>query len=340
MKMVGVMGADGSRLDLRHAPPARASHPHDLVRALVTGASGFVGRHLVAHLRASGDEVLVADRSHGENGDDGRSYAVDITDAAETAAMVAHARPDAIYHLAGWADVGASWKAPVEAFRANAEGTLNVLGAASDVGVDRVLAVSSADVYGAVTEAELPLTEDAPLRPASPYAASKVAADFLGLQAWLGRRLPVLRVRAFNHLGPGQTDKFVAAALASRIARNERSGGDVLTIGNLSARRDFTDVRDVVRAYRLLVIEGEPGEVYNVCSGRDVAVQDLADQLLAMARRPMRFEADPDLLRPVDVPVLRGDHTRLTDATGWKPEIPLEQTLRDLLDDWRSRVDA
>ncbi|MEJ7583342.1 MAG: GDP-mannose 4,6-dehydratase [Acidimicrobiales bacterium] len=307
------------------------------MRALVTGASGFVGRHLVAHLRAAGDEVLVCDRSHGDGGNDGTSWEIDITDAAHTAVVVAEARPEVIYHLAGWADVGGSWKAPVAAFRANAEGTLNVLGAATEVGVERVLAVSSADVYGAVSEAELPLTEDSPLRPTSPYAASKVAADFLGLQAWLGCQLPVLRVRAFNHLGPGQTDKFVAAALASRIARNERNGGDVLSIGNLSARRDFTDVRDVVRAYRLLMEAGRPGEVYNVCSGRDVAVQELADQLLAMARRPMRFEADPDLLRPVDVPVLRGSHARLTATTGWGPAIPLDQTLRDLLDDWRAR---
>ena len=308
------------------------------MRALVTGASGFVGRHLVAHLRAQGDQVLVCDRSHGERGNDGSSWEIDITDAARTAEVVAEARPEVIYHLAGWADVGGSWKAPVAAFRANAEGTLNVLSAATEVGVDRVLAVSSADVYGAVSEAELPLTENAPLRPTSPYAASKVAADFLGLQAWLGCQLPVLRVRAFNHLGPGQTDKFVAAALASRIARNEQAGGDVLSIGNLSARRDFTDVRDVVRAYRLLMEAGQPGQVYNVCSGTDVAVQDLADQLLAMARRPMRFEADPDLLRPVDVPVLRGSHARLTETTGWQPDIALDQTLRDLLDDWRTRV--
>lgn len=308
------------------------------MRALVTGASGFVGRHLVSHLRAEGDEVLVCDRTPGDDRHDLRSYEVDITNAEQTASVVADARPEVIYHLAGWADVGGSWKAPVQAFRANAEGTLNVLSAASEVGVDRVLSVSSADVYGAVTDAELPLTEDAPLRPTSPYAASKVAADFLGLQAWLGRQLPVLRVRAFNHLGPGQTDKFVAAALASRIARNERDGGEVLTIGNLSARRDFTDVRDVVRAYRLLVGAGEPGQVYNVCSGHDVAVQDLADQLLAMAKRPMRFEADPQLLRPVDVPVLRGSHDRLTAATGWAPEIPLADTLHDLLDDWRARV--
>ena len=299
------------------------------MKALVTGASGFVGCHLTDHLEAEGDEVVPCDRATG---------GVDITDGEALTALMRDTRPDVIYHLAGWADVGGSWRAPVEAFRANAEGTLNVLLAAAEVGVHRVLAVSSADVYGRVDEDELPLTEDSPLRPASPYAASKVAADFLALQAWLGRQLPVLRVRAFNHLGPGQTDRFVASALASRIARNEVEEGDVVTIGNLSARRDFTDVRDVVRAYRLLIEKGEPGDVYNVCRGVDVAVQDLADQLLAMATRPMRFEPDPDLLRPVDIPVLRGSHERLTQATGWLPEIPLSRTLADLLDDWRRQV--
>jgi len=243
-----------------------------------------------------------------------------------------------VYHLAGWADVGGSWQHPVEAFRANAEGTLNVLSAATAAGVERVLAVSSADVYGIVTPDELPLTEDSPLRPASPYAASKVAADYLGLQAWLGRQLPVLRVRAFNHLGPGQTDKFVAPALASRIARAEVEGGEVITVGDLSARRDFTDVRDVVRAYRLLVERGEPGQVYNVCSGVDLAVRDLADQLVAQARVPLRLEVDEALLRPVELPVLRGSHQRLTDATGWQPDIPIAQTLTDLLEDWRVRL--
>jgi GDP-4-dehydro-6-deoxy-D-mannose reductase len=301
-------------------------------KVLVTGAFGFVGGHLVRHLEAMGDEVVGADRLHGEQ--------VDICDAEQVRDLVARVRPTAIYHLAGWADVGGSWSAPVAAFRTNAEGTLNVLGAATEAGVERVLAVSSADVYGKVEPSELPLTEDSPLRPASPYAVSKVAADYLGLQAWLGHGLPVLRVRAFNHLGPGQTDKFVAPALASRIARAERDGGDVLPIGDLSARRDFTDVRDVVRAYRLLMEHGEPGQVYNVCSGVDLAVQDLADQLLAQATIPLRFETDPALLRPVEVPVLRGSHERLTAATGWRPEIPIAQTLTDLLEDWRSRVAA
>lgn len=299
------------------------------MKALVTGATGFVGTHLIAHLQAEGDDVVMTDYVH-----DG----VNICDPLAIGALVRKVHPDVVYHLAGWADVGASWQAPAQAFRVNAEGTLNVLGAAADAGAERVLAVSSADVYGKVTEEDLPITEDSPLQPVSPYAASKVAADFLGLQAWLGRGLPVLRVRAFNHLGPGQTDHFVASALASRIARNELEGGDKIRIGNLSARRDFTDVRDVVRAYRLLVDKGEPGGVYNVCSGYDVAVQDLADRLLAFADRPMRFESDPDLLRPVDVPVLRGDHSRLTEVTGWEPEIPLETTLRDLLDDWRERI--
>ncbi|MDQ6698374.1 MAG: GDP-mannose 4,6-dehydratase [Actinomycetota bacterium] len=301
------------------------------MKALVTGALGFVGHHLSEHLSSNGDEVVGVDRHEG---------GVDITDAAAVHELLEDVKPDVVYHLAGWADVGGSWRAPVEAFRVNAEGTLNILNAAIDVGVDRVLAVSSADVYGKVSTRDLPITEESPLRPVSPYAASKVAADYLGLQAWLGRGLPVLRVRAFNHLGPGQTDKFVAPALASRIARNELEGTDVLTIGNLSARRDFTDVRDVVRAYRMLVLSGEPGEVYNVCSGVDLAVQDLADQLLALARRPMRFEPDPELLRPVDIPVLRGDHSRLTKATGWEPEIPIDRTLADLLEDWRSRVRA
>ncbi|HEY4378566.1 MAG TPA: GDP-mannose 4,6-dehydratase [Acidimicrobiales bacterium] len=299
------------------------------MKALVTGAHGFVGHHLMAHLHEAGDHVIGVDRVSG---------GIDITDAAAVLNLVQEVAPDVIYHLAGWADVGASWKSPVQAFRVNAEGTLNVLGAATEVGVEKVLSVSSADVYGKVTTDELPLTEESPLRPASPYAASKVAADYLGLQAWLGRGLPVLRVRAFNHLGPGQTDQFVAPALAHRIAQAEVDGTDVLTVGDLSARRDFTDVRDVVRAYRLLVLHGEPGEVYNVCSGKDLAVQELADKLLAMARRPLRFEVDPELLRPVELPVLRGSYDRLTAVTGWRPEISIDRTLADLLADWRSRV--
>jgi GDP-4-dehydro-6-deoxy-D-mannose reductase len=299
------------------------------VRALVTGAGGFVGAHLVRHLDACGDDVVELE---------GRIDGIDITDATAITEAIVKAEPEAVYHLAGASDVGGSWTAPHTTFMVNALGTLNVLEASRQAGAQRVLAVTSADVYGRVTEDELPLGEDQPLRPVSPYAASKVAADALAQQAWLGHRLPVMRVRAFNHLGPGQSDKFVAPSLAARIARNERDGGDEVPIGNLTPRRDVTDVRDVVRAYRLLVEHGEAGEVYNVCSGRAVAVQAIAEQLLSMAQRPMRLVTDPDLQRPVDIPVLVGDNTRVAAATGWAPTIPLETTLADVLADWRTRV--
>jgi GDP-4-dehydro-6-deoxy-D-mannose reductase len=301
------------------------------VRALIIGVSGFVGHHLVAHLEASGDEVAGVDRADGS---------VDILERSSIDAALAAHRPDVVYHLAGWSDVGGSWAAPVEVLRANAEGTLNVLLSCADARVDRVIAISSADIYGVVHESELPITERSELRPVSPYAASKVAADFLGLQAWLGRQQPVIRVRAFNHLGPGQTTKFVAPAIAERVARNEVDGGDIIPVGNLSPRRDFTDVRDVVRAYRLLAERGAPGEAYNVCSGNPVAIRELAEQLVSLSSHPMKLEVDPALERPVDVPVLCGDASKLRAAVGWTPEIPLTQTLADLLDDMRARVRA
>jgi len=299
------------------------------VRALVTGAGGFVGVHLVRHLEEQGDDVLQLERTV-----DG----IDIADADALTDAVVAAKPEVVYHLAGAADVGGSWTAARETFLANALGMLNVLEASREAGADRVLAVTSADVYGRVSQDELPIREDQPLRPVSPYAASKVAADALAQQAWLGHRLPVVRVRAFNHLGPGQSDRFLAPSLASRIARNERDGGDEVPIGNMTPRRDVTDVRDVVRAYRLLIEAGEPGGVYNVCRGTAVSVRQIAELLLGMARRPMRLVPDPALQRPVDIPVLVGDNAALRAATGWRPTIPLERTLTDVLEDWRARL--
>lgn len=292
------------------------------MRAAVTGASGFVGTHLVEHLRDSGDEVSTPD--------------ADITDREAVLAVFEAARPDVVYHLAAQADVAGSWDDPRGTLRVNVEGTLNVLDAARRAGASRVLAVSSADIYGRVDESDLPLAESAPLRPVSPYAASKAAADMLCVQATLGHDVDVVRARAFNHLGPGQSDKFVASALASRIVANERSGATSVRVGNLDARRDFTDVRDVVRAYRLLMVHGVKGEAYHVCSGVDRPVRELADRLVGLASAPMQLEPDAALLRPVDLKVLRGDPAKIRAATGWEPMIPLEQTLTDLLDYWRS----
>ena len=215
---------------------------------------------------------------------------------------------------------------------------LNVLAACREANVSRVVVVTSADVYGKVTPDQLPLDEDTPMRPVSPYGASKVAADYICLQAFLGHGMHVVRARPFTHIGPGQSDRFVASALASRIAKAERDGVDEIPVGTLDTRRDFTDVRDVVRAYRLLALHGEPGEAYNICTGVDISIQELADTLVALSTRPIRLVPDPALLRPADLAVLRGDATKLHQLTGWKAEIPLGVTLADLLDDWRARI--
>ena len=294
------------------------------MRALVTGASGFVGRHLVAHLAAAGDEVATSD--------------AEITEPEALEADFGECRPDAVFHLAAQADVGASFTDPAATLRVNVEGTFNVLDAARQAGAGRVVVISSADVYGRVEPESLPVGETAPMRPVTPYGASKAAAELVCVQAGLGRGLDVVRARAFNHLGPGQSDRFVAAALAARIAANERTGDDIVRVGNLQARRDFTDVRDVVRAYRLLAERGAEGEVYNVCSGTARAVRELAEALIARAVHPMRLAADDGLQRPVDVAEVRGDPSRLHAATGWRPDVALERTLDDLLEYWRCQT--
>jgi GDP-4-dehydro-6-deoxy-D-mannose reductase len=297
------------------------------MKALVTGASGFVGRHLVAYLRAAGDDVAVIDHAGADP--------VDVTDAGAVRRTLGVHRPDAVYHLAGVSHVGGSWDAPARVFRVNAEGTLHVLHACADAGVARVLVVGSADEYGTVDQRHLPLDEEAPLRPLTPYGASKVAADFLALRAFLGEGLPTLRVRAFNHTGPGQSSRFVVPGLAHRIAAAERDGRSEIGVGALDTVRDFTDVRDVVRAYRLLVERGTAGEAYNVCSGRGFSVSEIAGLLIGLSDHELRVVVDPALVRPVEVPRLVGDPTKLRAATSWEPVIPFEQTLADVLGEAR-----
>jgi GDP-4-dehydro-6-deoxy-D-mannose reductase len=295
------------------------------VRAFVTGASGFVGHWLVAHLRQRGDEVATPE--------------VEITDAEQVRAALGEARPDAVYHLAAVANVGESWASPQHTFAVNATGTLNVLeGARALPALPTVLLVCSAEVYGRVAPTELPLTEEAPLRPLSPYAASKVAAEFLGVQAHLGYGVPVIRARAFNHIGPGQAPTFVVSSLARQVAEVELRGGGAIDAGNLGTKRDFTDVRDVVRAYRLLVERGVPGEAYNVCSGESVAVADIARRLMVLAGVDIEVRVDQERVRAVEVPELLGDPAKVVAATGWGREHALDQTLRDVLDGWRAEL--
>jgi GDP-4-dehydro-6-deoxy-D-mannose reductase len=296
------------------------------MKAFVTGASGFVGTYLTAHLAASGDDVIAPDDS------------LDVVDRDAVDAAIARAGPEAVYHLAALSHVGESWAEPNRVLRVNVEGAVNVLDAARRYGVERVLVVGSAEEYGRVEPADVPITEDAPLRPVTPYAVSKVAADYLALQSHLAWALHTIRVRAFSHTGPGQSSRFLVPALARRIAEAERDERSEIVVGALDPIRDISDVRDIVRAYRLLVEHGESGEVYNVCRGEGVAVADIAQALLARAHRPVELVSDPTLLRPAEVPCLVGDSSRLRAATGWRPEYSLDDTLAAVLEDCRERV--
>jgi GDP-4-dehydro-6-deoxy-D-mannose reductase len=294
------------------------------VRVLVTGSKGFVGRWLLDHLAAIGDTVAGLDAE------------VDITDPAGVRDAIAGWGPEAICHLAAQASVGASWASPAETYRVNTGGTLNVLQAAiSCPSRPRVLLISSSEIYGRVGPEDLPLREDHPFAPVSPYAASKAAAEIVGVQFWHGSGLEVIRARPFNHTGAGQRTDFVVPALAKQVAEAARTGARSLLTGNLETRRDITDVRDVVRAYRDLLAEGAPGEVYNVCRGSSVSIREVAERLLVLAGVDIPIEIDPGRLRPADIPELRGDPSRLEKATAWGPEIPLDTTLSDVLAYWK-----
>lgn len=297
------------------------------MRAFLTGGAGFVGGFLTRHLGACGDDVSLL------------SPGADVRDGARLGAELARAAPDVVYHLAALTHVGRSWDAPEETFSVNALGTLSLLEAVRHLDpAPTVVLVSSAEVYGSGEGA--PLEETSSLVPVTPYAASKVSAEYLGVQAHAGRGVRVVRVRPFNHVGPGQSDAFVVSALARRVAETELAGGGDVRVGNLSPRRDLTDVRDVVRAYRLLAEHGAAGEVYNVCSGRALAISELLERLVALARCTVEVSFDPALARPVDVPVLLGDPSRLQALTGWSPEVDLDETLLDVLDYWRAEVRA
>jgi GDP-4-dehydro-6-deoxy-D-mannose reductase len=299
------------------------------MKAVVTGASGFVGRHLCAYLTSCGDDVVGLDRSV--------EGPFDVTDAGSVNDAFESAQPNVVYHLAALAHVGESWADPGVVVRVNVEGTVNVLDAASRVGARRVLVVGSANEY-ASNAAAGPIGEDAPVRPVTPYGASKAAAAIFAEQAFLATGLETIRTRAFNHAGPGQSPTFLVPALAARIAAAEATGRDQITVGSLEPVREVNDVRDVVRAYRLLVEHGTAGDVYNVCSGVGYSVSEIVDRLMAMAKRELRTVVDPELVRPVDVPSFVGDPSKLRAATGYEPKYTLDDTLGAVLEEARANV--
>jgi GDP-4-dehydro-6-deoxy-D-mannose reductase len=293
-------------------------------RIFVTGASGFVGRHLI-------DRVA-------RDGIDAEASSADVRREEALRAELEHAAPDAVVHLAATASVSQAWGASSEAWSVNAWGTLTVVRAMRRAAPRaRLLLPSTGEVYGSVPEGEQPIAEDRPVAPLSPYAQTKAAAEL----AVLGSGLDIVVARSFNHIGPGQDERFAVASFAAQIARVEQGYSEpVLRVGNLAARRDFTDVRDVVEAYARLLATPEAGGVVNVASGRAVSLEEVLDRLLDMAARPIKVVVDPERLRPSDIPVLSGNAGRLSALTGWEPERDLDSTLSDIMRDARARAEV
>ena len=317
------------------------------MRALITGVTGFAGSHLAEYLLSRNDLVIfgtVRWRSTLDNilqiKDKLNLIECDVKDGSSVRDLMKEVKPDYIFHLAAQSFVLTSWHAPAETIGTNVLSTLNILEAAREIETNPVIQiVGTCDEYGMVYDHELPVIEENPFRPLSPYAVSKVACDLLGYQYHKSYQLNIVRTRAFNHTGPRRGEVFATSNFARQIAEAEAGKRPpVISVGNLDAKRDFTDVRDMVKAYWLAVDKGIPGEVYVLASGKARAMSEVLDTLLKLTHIKVEIRQDPDRMRPSDIPNLEGNSTKFRKLTGWQPEIPFEKTLKDLLDYWRERV--
>ena len=294
-------------------------------RAFITGASGFVGAFLQEHLASFGDILATP--------------TLEITDRYSLSAELKAFEPTVIYHLAGQANVGLSWTDPADTFKVNALGTLQLLESAAELALKpRVIVVSSAEVYGRVDPKNVPISESLDPKPTTPYGSSKLAAEVVALQIARSHGLGLVVARPFNHIGPGQSDTFVVSGVARRIAEAERDNVSTITVGNLDAVRDFTDVRDVVAAYRLLSLHGTTGEIYNIGSGVGRTIASMIESLVSLSTAALQLVADPQLMRPSDNPLLISDVTKLRTDTGWTPKFDPMGSLGDTLEWWRKRL--
>ena len=315
------------------------------MRTLITGITGFVGSHLAEHLIARGDEVYgtVRWRSRLDNinhiKDKIKLIETDIRDSYSIEKSLREVQPDVIFHLAAQSFVHSSFNAPQETLSTNIIGTVNLLEAVKSLKTNPVIQIAgSSEEYGLVKQNETPIRETNPLRPLSPYGVSKVAEDMLAYQYHKSYGLKTVITRAFNHEGPRRGDVFSTSNFAKQIAEIEKGKEPVIHVGNLNASRDFTDVRDVVRAYVLATEKCDYGEAYNICSGKTWKISDMLNLLLSMSQKKIEVKQDPARMRPSDVEILLGDSTKFRQKTGWKPEIPFETTMKDLLDYWRKLV--
>jgi GDP-4-dehydro-6-deoxy-D-mannose reductase len=302
------------------------------MKVLITGSSGFVGTHLLHLLHEQGCEVIGV--GHLPRPDDPNYHTVDLLD-ADAVSQIDFSGVDVVVHLAGLAAMGLSFEQPRRYIDANAGMQINLFEAMiAQKARARTLVISSGNVYGAD---QLPITEAAAITTPSPYAVSKMTQEYLG-HYYGNRGFEVIIARPFNHIGPGQTEGFIVADLAKQIAEAERESHTEISVGNLASCRDYTDVRDIVRAYWSLIKMEKPGETYNVCSGTSTSGEHILAGLLKHSNVKLKVVPDPAKMRPADIKDIYGSHAKLTADTGWQPEIPLDQTLADVLDDWRQRI--
>jgi GDP-4-dehydro-6-deoxy-D-mannose reductase len=305
------------------------------MRVFITGIEGFVGRHLAVRLRAAGHGVTGSTLSPG---DADPFVEMDVRDLDQVQRAIGAARPEVVFHLAGEASVGTSFRRPVETFEVNSAGALNVLEACRRAATGRVVLVTSCEVYGDLDPADGPAAETRPMAPISPYGASKADQDLLGEQYARSFGLDVVRLRSFPHTGPGQSEPYLFPSVARRIVEAEAAGGPAtVTVGHVDVVRDLLDVRDVARAYVLLMEHGRAGEAYNVCRGRGRVLREMLEELCGLARVPVRLEVDRSRRRPADTAWMVGDPTKLRAETEWRPVIEWRETADDLLEDARTR---
>ena len=312
------------------------------MKALIIGGAGFVGNYLIEHCKRDWQWSVHVTKMPNETiaNPDVSIHDLDILEKKEITALLQMVRPDCIFHLAAQSSVAVSWKNPALTVDVNVKGSINVLDAIRELDYSpRILLIGSGEEYGHILPGETPISERNTPRPGNIYAATKACQNMIGAIYAKAYQMPIMMVRAFNHIGPNQSPLFVVADFCRQVAEIEAEmRPPVIHVGNLAARRDFTDVRDVVRAYALLIQKGQPGETYNVGSSHAVSIEEVLTRILSLSARQIQVSVDSDRLRPVDIPIIEADITKLREVTNWTPAIPLQQTLEETLNYWRQTL--